>query len=171
MAQIARLSPTHHDIARWVLENPGPRLTQRCADHYGYTLAWVSTILHSKAFQAHLAELQDDANSVVVQDIPARLRGLADAALEKLGEQLDEAITDGPASRLDRDFVKETADMALKALGFGAKHTPERTLGDNPSTVIYADKVLIEQARERMISAGRAPALIEMSPVREASEL
>lgn len=152
MPEIAHLSHTHTDIARFLLQNPAMPLSA-VAQYFGYTQSWLSTIIHSGAFQAHLAELQSGADERTIADVPARLRGLASVALDKLGQQLDFAEGSGPASRVDRSFVQETAEMALKALGFGRNSVGESPRG--PNTVIYADRLIIEQARERILARGR----------------
>lgn len=154
MPELARLSHTHHDIARFMLENPALPLSA-VAQHFGYTQPWLSTIIHSGAFQAHLAELQSSADGMVIADVPARLRSIASMALDKLGDQLEFAEGTGPASRVDRTFVQETAEMALKALGFGRQGSVGADAPQGPSTVIYADRLVIEQARERLLVRGR----------------
>lgn len=147
------LSHTHSDIARFLLENPTLPLGAVAA-HFGYTQPWLSSIIHSGAFRAHMAELQGAADDVVVLDVPARLRGVASSALDKLGEQLAFAVGDGAASRVDRQFVRETADMALKALGYGRPANGAPT-ASQPSNVIYADRVVINEARQRILDRGR----------------
>jgi len=138
------------------LQNPTMPL-RAVAAHFGYTQPWLSTIIHSGAFQAHLAELQGAADERTIADVPARLRGLATAAIDKLGEQLEFAEGTGPASRIDRMFVRETADMALKALGFGrgAALGLDSSQPQGLGTVIYADRVVVEQARARILDRGR----------------
>jgi hypothetical protein len=154
MAEILALSHTHTDIARFLLQNPTLPLSS-VARHFDYTQSWLSSIIHSSAFQAHLAELQAGADSLVIADVPQRLRGLASAAIDKLSEQLEFAEGTGPVSRVDRQFVQDTAELALKALGFGRPSPVGDLQPAMPGTVIYADKLVIEQARERILDRGR----------------
>lgn len=114
--QVAKLSPTHRELARWIMENPGPRLVTRCAEYFGYTVPWVSTIMNSDAFKAQLGEMNAHADVAVVNDIPAKLRGVACMALDGLAEQLANAVADGTI--LQRTFLHESADMALHRLGY-----------------------------------------------------
>lgn len=161
MPEIARMSHTHLDIARFLLENPAAPLSA-VAEHFGYTQSWLSTMIHSSAFQAHLAELQGAADKVVVLDVPTRLRGVAGLALDKLGEALDQATMDTPfGARIDRDFVRDTAETTLKALGYGQRTTLSEPGPAAGNTVIYADAVMINSARERILERGR---VIESSP-------
>lgn len=153
---IRRLNFTHHDLARWLLENPAANLGD-AAQYFGYTRAWISCIIHSDAFRNYFYELQQQADRAVIGDIPARLRGIADAALEALSHELDQCATSGLAGRVDREFVKETADMALKALGFGGRGNGSAvTQPQAPQqNVIFAEKVVLQEARERMLARGR----------------
>jgi hypothetical protein len=139
-----------------MLENPEKPLRE-CAQFFGYTQSWLSTLIHSSAFRAHMAGLQGDANNVTLSDVPARLRGIADTALDKLGESLDFVITEGVGARMDRDFVRDTAEMALKALGYGSRGRDSTPAPEGGQTTIYADRLMIVQARERILDRGRAP--------------
>lgn len=162
MPEIKTMSHTHLDIARFMVQNPAAPLSA-VAQYFGYTQSWLSTMIHSSAFQAHLAELQGAADKVVVLDVPTRLRGIAGLALDKLGEQLDAAMTSGPASRIDRDFVHDTAELTLKALGYGSRAVGSPLDPGPPgNTVIYADAVMINSARERILERGRT---IDSSPI------
>jgi hypothetical protein len=98
------------------MENPGPRLVTRCAEYFGYTVPWVSTIMNSDAFKAQLGDMNQHADVAVVNDIPAKLRGVACLALDGLAEQLANAVADG--TLLQRTFLHESADMALHRLGY-----------------------------------------------------
>lgn len=114
--QIAKLSPTHRELARWIMENPGPRLVTRAAEYFGYSVPWMSTIMNSDAFKAQLGDMNQHADVAVVNDIPAKLRGVAALALDGIAEQLANAVADG--TLLQRSFLQETADMALHRLGY-----------------------------------------------------
>lgn len=162
--QIQSLNEFHEQLARWTLENP--HLTLRhAAQRFGYSVTWLSIIMNSDAFRARLAELNAAADALVVADVPQRLRGLAVSALDKLDAQLEEVIVEGPMARVDRDFTRETAEMALKALGYGAKHTsaPQPSGAAPSGTVIYADKVLVQEARARILARGE-PRTIDAQP-------
>ncbi|MBM3272848.1 hypothetical protein FJY94_06325 [Candidatus Kaiserbacteria bacterium] len=156
MAEIARTSPTHDQIALWLVENPGPRQTSRCAEYFGYTVAWMSTIINSDAFRARLAQVQEHCDAAVANDIPAKLRGVASLALDGLAEQLADAAQ--APSIVHREFMRETADMALHRLGFapakgpsGPTHIGQLNVQNN---LLPVDPEALARARERLSAPG-----------------
>lgn len=97
----------------------------------------MSTIMNSDAFRARLSTVQDSADAAVVSDIPAKLRGVAGLALDALAEQVDMAAQDGVMAH--REFLKETADMALSRLGFA----PQRNGGGVPGNTVINNNTLV----------------------------
>jgi hypothetical protein len=162
---IKRLSHTHEDIARWLLENP-TRPLKECAMYFQYTQAWLSCIIHSDAFQARLKKLQDGADAVTILDVPARLRGVAAHALEGLGDQVETAVKDGNGIS-HRQFLLDASELALKALGYGvAKAPPAPGTFFNQTNYNFppVDPVTLARARERIINNTEvSPALPEAS--------
>lgn len=155
--QVAKLSPTHREIARWVMENPGPRLVTRCAEYFGYTVPWVSTIMNSDAFKAQLGDMNQHADVAVVNDIPAKLRGVACMALDGLTEQIANAVADG--TLLQRPFLQETADMALHRLGY-APQKQVAASGTNitqNNTFVAVSADALADARATFAALGQAP--------------
>lgn len=117
---IKRLNFNHESIIRWLLANPGKvdgATLQRCADHFGYSRAWLSIIIHSDAFKARWRELADEADAAVLADIPAKVRGAASVAVEALAEQIATAAKDQTVA--PRDFLLKSSEMLLKSLGYG----------------------------------------------------
>lgn len=147
---VEKLNDFHLMFARWRVENPEKTLAQ-ASEEFGYTVSWLSSVANSDAFKAHMAELGASADAMVIGDIPSRLRGLAHASLTKLEEQLGEVLTHGPAARVDRDFTKQTADMALKSLGYGRPVQGKAPEGERPSFSV----TIIQEARERILNKGR----------------
>lgn len=134
---IQRLSATHHAIADWLIANPGKNQMERCATKFGYTRAWLSTLIHTDAFQALLRSKQEDVFHEVVVPLKEKIAGVAHAGLDRLGEHLDKA-----------DF-KETADVTkdmLAALGYGPKAVPAGGVNQNN---YYFGPDALEAARER----------------------
>ena len=134
---IQRLSATHHAIADWLIANPGKNQMERCATRFGYTRAWLSTLIHTDAFQALLRSKQEDVFHEVVIPLKEKIAGVAHAGLDRLGEHLDKA-----------DF-KETADVTkdmLAALGYGPKAVPAGGVNQNN---YYFGPDALEAARER----------------------
>lgn len=164
------LSNTHRDIARWLLENPGKHSVRDCAAHFKYSLPWISTLIHSDAFRALMFELQKDADNLVVNDIPAKLRGVAALAIEGLGEAVESAMEDN-SKLLHRGFLKDTVDMTLEKLGYvskppaGPAALPPHMQQNNYFLGPVAPEVL-QHARERLLTMEVPPATVS-----EASQL
>jgi len=113
---IQKLNFNHEAIIRWMLENPTASHGD-CAAFFGYTPGWFSIIIHSDAFKAKWAELSNQADALVINDIPAKMRGVASRALEGLADQVDAAVADQTAA--PRDFLLKSSEMLLKSLGYG----------------------------------------------------
>ena len=151
---IAKLNSFHEEFARWVCANPEKTLRE-AKEEFGYSVPWLSRIANSEAFRARLQELNSAADAMVIADIPTRLRGIAEQGLEKIEEALESTITKGPGSRIDRDYVSDTTEMALKALGYIGTKGPQQG-PSGPEVSITADQVVIMQARERILNKSRS---------------
>ncbi len=135
-----RLSHTHEQILNWMVLNP--ELSMRhCADHFGYTQSWLSTLVRSDLFQAALRERQIMVASRVAASIPAKLAAVADVALDKLGEMVEKSE--------DPEFILDAADKALHRMGYAPQSS--RNPAGSPSTfgpgaVVQQNNVFIGQA-------------------------
>lgn len=164
----AKLSYTHEDIARWLVQNPS-RPLKECAQHFNYTQSWLSCIIHSDAFQAKLRKMQEGADAVTLLDVPARLRGVAAAALDGLAQQVDHATgAEEGKGVMHRDFLLSTAELTLKSLGYGgqAKAPPPAPMFQQNNTFIApVNPEVIARAREKLLNATveASPALPETS--------
>lgn len=103
------LSHTHEAVLNWMLLNP-ERSMRECADHFGYTQSWLSTLVRSDLFQLALKQRQIDIANRVAASIPAKLAAVADVALDKLGEMVEKSE--------DPDFILDAADKALHRMGY-----------------------------------------------------
>jgi hypothetical protein len=109
MAEIQRISHTHDQIMNWLIENPHLSLGE-CAVYFNYSQCWLSQIIHSDCFQAKLKERQNDVFVRCAQDIPEKMRGLADVVLEKLGTAVEKSV--------DPEFILDTFDKTMHRLGY-----------------------------------------------------
>lgn len=107
--KLVSLSHTHESMLNWLVLNPD-RSLRECADHFGYTQSWVSSILHSDLFQAALKQKQLDIAVRVAQSIPEKLRRAADIGVEKLAEHLEESE--------DPEFILDATDKILHRMGY-----------------------------------------------------
>ncbi len=125
---IARLSHRHDQIINWLLLNPH-RPLRDCAAHFNYTQAWLSSLIHSDIFQAKLKERQGEVFVAVANDIPAKLRGLADIAIEKVTRMVEESE--------DPDLALDVFDKTLHRLGY-APQKAAAPAGPAPQVNVFA---------------------------------
>lgn len=139
MAELKDISHTHDMVMNWMLENPH-RLLRDCAAYFGYTQAWLSSMIHTDAFQARLKEKQGDIFSAIASDIPSRLNGLASLAIERLEEKL-EVTNDG-------DFILDSFDKILHRAGYAPKK--EAASLKNETNVYVISPTALAAARASM---------------------
>lgn len=151
---IKKLNFSHEAIIQWLLENPGKLdggKMAACAEHFGYTRSWLSIIVHSDAFQAKWREMQNEADALIIADIPAKLRGVASVAVEALAEQVELAAMDKTPA--PRDFLLKSSEMLLKSLGYGAGSTKIAVSAPGGNVQVNAvDPATLSRARERLIA-------------------
>jgi len=130
--EIKDLSVTHNAIADWLIANPGKGQQGRCAAHFGITESWLSTLVNQDAFKALLQSKQDKVFDEVVIPLQDKIAGVAHAAVNKLGEVVDQTN--------DGRLIKDVADSMLDKLGYGAKYVRA------PGTVINNNTLVVDQA-------------------------
>ena len=107
-AQIQQMSAKHTDILNFILANPIMKLGDVAA-HFSVTQSWLSTIIHSDAFQDQLQRRQDEIfDSGILQPIATKLTAAADATLETYMEKIP---------NLDADQLINALAMAAKRTG------------------------------------------------------
>jgi hypothetical protein len=141
--QIQSISHTHEQVMNWLIANPQKKLRE-CAEHFQYTQTWLSIMIHSDIFQAKLKEKQSDVFLAVMEDVPAKLRGLADVVVEQLGEQL--------TKNTDKDYTLDAFDKIMHRAGY-APASAKNPFGGQPQVqnnlyVVSAD--VLAQARASM---------------------
>lgn len=148
MAEIRRVSIKHDAIMDYLLTNPGAPLSE-VAGHFGLTQAWLSTVIHSDAFQAVLKEKREMVFQGTVMPLREKIVGVAHLGVEKLGEALENA-----SAVSDKEFIADTTDSILKNLGFSPKSAPpslqQNVQNNNFFTV---DKETLADARKKMKEA------------------
>lgn len=111
--QLQSLSITHEMVIDWLIANPGFGQMERCAKTFGCTRPWLSTLVHSDAFQAKLRDRKEQFFSEAIVPLKDKIVGVADRAVEKLGDAVEE--TSDPRMLLD------VADKMLHKLGYAPK--------------------------------------------------
>lgn len=144
MSQIARLSTSHEMLMNWLVLNP-EKSQRECADHFGYTQAWVSQIVHSDIFQHALKEKQLAIGLRVADSIPARLRKAADIALDKLTDHLEK--------NEDPEFILDATDRILHRMGYApasARNPAGSPSGNHIQQNVFISAGDLSAARELM---------------------
>lgn len=144
MSQIARLSTAHEMLMNWLVLNP-EKSQRECADHFGYTQAWVSQIVHSDIFQHALKEKQLAIGLRVADSIPARLRKAADIALDKLTDHLEK--------NEDPEFILDATDKILHRMGYApasARNPAGSPAGNSIQQNVFISAGDLSAARELM---------------------
>jgi hypothetical protein len=146
---VARLSHRHEQIINWLLENPHKQLRE-CADHFGYSQSWLSQLIHSDIFQAQLKERQEGVFVAVANDIPAKLRGLADLAIEKVSRMVEESE--------DPSLAVDVFDKALHRLGYAPQKAAQATAPVAQVNVFQVSPAELALARQSIVTPLPAPA-------------
>ena len=122
---VARVSYTHDAMIDLLIANPA--ISQNAiAQHFGYSVAWVSRIRNSDAFLARLAERKADiVDPTIIATVEEKFRAVAAKSLDIVLEKLELAPSFSDAL--------DAATLASKALGFGAR---ERNLAVQQNFVV-----------------------------------
>jgi len=113
---VVKIRYTHDAMIDQILANPCISQNQ-LAIHFGYTAGWVSQIISSDAFQSRLAERSKEIVDPILQvSVKAQFEGLISRSLEILRHKLDK-----PPDQIPDNLALRSADLAAKALGYGAR--------------------------------------------------
>ena len=95
-----------------------PTLTQnQLADRFGYTPAWISTIITSDAFQAQLAARRKAVvDPILCATVEEQFKAVTQRSLTILQEKLNR-----PAVEIPDQLAIQSLAIAAKAAGFGAR--------------------------------------------------
>ncbi len=152
--QIKKINWWHKSIFDWEIANPSLKLND-CAKAFGVSATWLSIIRNSDIFIEYAALRREEHNNNVSKTVIERVEDVADISLEVLEERIrNERRT------LGLGIVNNTAEMALKALGFGQKPSG-RGEGTQVNVILGgADPALLARAREKMrtVNARMEPA-------------
>lgn len=157
-AQIIKLRPLHEQIALSIMENPG--ITNReLSQQFGRTETWISIVRNSDCFVAKMRGLQDEADDLVVADIPTKLRVVADMALDRVSENLVQ-------ERCTPSYALGALKEALGALGYkpGGGVGTTAPVGTQNNYFFTASPKELATARERLTLNHEAPSDKQLLP-------
>jgi len=105
----------HHDaMIDLIIANP--TLSQgEIAAHFNMTEPWISRVINSDSFQARLAERKKDlVDPGILQSVNERMNVMVHKSLEIIQDKLEKSRS--------VDVAFKAAELATKALGFGARN-------------------------------------------------
>jgi len=155
---LKNLSYSHEALADAILANP--LISQGdLAITFGYTEAWISTIIRSDAFQALLSERRSKLSDPLVrQALELRFQNMASRALSVLEHKLQkdpEEISDKLALR--------AAELGAKVSGIGESHN---TIVINPNRI----SELAERISKLNRTNGNVIEAVEKNPSTETAD-
>jgi len=154
-AAIQNISHLHEALLNHLICYPRATGTE-LALAFGRTPAWISTIINSQIFQAKLAERQDEVFADAVIDVRAKLEGVANAAVEKLGTCVHNSQ--------DPKYILDVADKALHRLGYApSRNAPSSGQVTNQQVNVYGqvDAATVANARA-LIGRRPTPPVLEL---------
>lgn len=114
MPEIVRVRYTHDAMIDVLVATPMISQNELAA-MFGYSAAWISTVMNSDAFQEKLlARRVEMVNPGIAQNVNERFRGLAARSLEVLQKKLDV-----PFQMVPDELALKVAGLAAKGLGVG----------------------------------------------------
>lgn len=140
-ASIQKMSHKHEEILNFLLLNPLLKMGEVAA-HFGVTFPWLSTIVHSHAFQDQLKRRQDEVfDSAILQTVEDKLGAVAQVTLDAYLEKVP---------TLTADQLISAQDKILCRLGYGTRGG-NVSIGTQINTQInQVDKRIVEEARNRI---------------------
>ncbi len=115
MPEIAKMRYSHEALVDAIIASPGISQNE-LASLFGYTPAWISTIMSSNVFRDALAKRKEEIiDPMLTIELEDRFRALTARSLEVLQEKLSL-----PSSMVDNSLALKSAELGAKALGLGA---------------------------------------------------
>jgi hypothetical protein len=142
------IRPWHEALLEFIIANPRASGAET-ALYFNVSESWLSIVKNSDAFRELWATRRPEHFSRVSANVSERLTALAEVTLDKLTDRVEKDVREGTATVAS---LRETAEMTLKAMGFGNKsfNTPVH-IGDvnvQQNNTIVVDRDTLARARE-----------------------
>lgn len=143
-AQIKNINPWHRDLADWLIVNGNsPGWNARAAAQFKVSQAWLSTVVHSDAFQDYYLRLRDEVTKPQLFSAKERMTGILDQTLTKIEEKLE-----NQSDTLSLGNLLDAADILAKRTGHGEGKSSGETLVQINTQVVTREA--LEESRARM---------------------
>lgn len=138
----------HEELLEYTIANPRASL-QEAALFFNVTISWLSIVKNSDAFKEMWAKRRPEHFSRISAGVSERITALAEVSLDALTNRVEKDVREGTATI---GSLRESADLALKAMGFGNKGVNSplvigQTNVQN-TTNVFVDKDTLARARE-----------------------
>lgn len=157
--QVKNVRDWHESLIDYIIANPGVSLRVK-AQVFGVSMSWLSIVENSDSFKEAMRLRRDEHFNNLSTGIVGKLEATADMLIEEINHRIQ---SDGSGA-IPFNSLRDTADMALKHLGFGAKgpgSASQQAGIINNNTVIVQDREALREARE-MMAMKRAEATREV---------
>lgn len=160
--QIQKLSHHHLAIMDFMLANPTvPQWA--LAKQFNRTQAWVSTVVNSDLFQAHLHERRKLIEDAQRENINSRLFSLSEKGLSHLSDAMDDEGTSVAEKRAITRMSLEAQGVFNNSRTAAAHIVVNNNNTANAQAVNDDNKARINAARQRILQQSRNASLI-LSP-------
>ncbi len=145
-AQVKNVNPWHEKLAAWMLVHAGsPGWNKRASEEFGVSAAWISTVVHSDAFQDYYQRLRAETTVPAIYSARERMLGTLDHSITLLQEKLEKEGELLPVSGL-----LNTIDILAKRTGHGESiKSSADTIVNNQVLVVSKEDLLESRARMR----------------------
>jgi hypothetical protein len=140
--QIQKVRYSHDAMIDLIIENPWVHQNELAA-HFGYSPAWISTVMATDMFKARLAQRRDEViDPALKASLEERFRAVVTKSLQVLQEKLEAPV-------VPDNLVLRAVELGAKALGLGgnAQAAPMAYPVDHLNNL--AGRLLALQARTR----------------------
>jgi len=138
----------HHAMMDYLLLNPTASFKEVAAE-FAITEATAKYVVNSDMFQAQLRERRGKIAEDIDSSIAGKAKKLASRSLDALNDIVEHhaRIAEKAPAHCDLSQMRETAEMALKAVGFGV---PSRGTNQTQVNVTVVSSDELAKARELM---------------------
>ena len=144
--QLTKIRYSHDAMIDIIVENPWVH-QNHLASHFGYSPAWISTVMATDMFKAKLAQRREEVvDPALKASLEERFRGVVETSLRVLHEKLSQPV-------VPDNLVLRAVELGAKALGLGGHAAPPPpTVNANEALNNLATRLLAlqSQTRERM---------------------
>lgn len=165
----------HEALADWMLQNPDLTIKDAAAV-FGVTPTYLYMLKNSDTFKTYwtrrrtaVSEGVQDSSAGMFGALHEKLAALAEVSLDALNAKMAQVVAVGGSAQIPVNDLLQTADMALKKLGYGSPGP-----GDGTKTTVHVTVTsdLLAQAREKMAALHRVPtvnagSVIDVTPIEE----